>query len=313
MMILSAAAFAGQVVLINGDRLTGSIKQMTDGVVTVESELAGTLTIPMENIRSITTDEPVQLVRTDGVTVTEAVTASTPLADITAINPPAPEPPHWKGDVSGGLVYTRGNTWNESYNVSANMQKRTEKTRTTLKGDMARKKEKPSGSSQEVLAEDWWKTSGKYDYFLSKKMYLFGEGRYETDDLALLDSRIIYGGGSGYQWVESETLNFATEAGLSCIYEDYENNGTDKKFSARAGYHFDAAFNNTFSFIHDLAYFPSTEQVSDYYLSSSAELRAKLNSSWFVNAKILFDYDTTPAQSKGNTDVKYLLGAGFAF
>ena len=312
-MVLSITAFGGQVILNNGDRLTGTITQMVDAVVTIETELAGTLTIPSENIRTMTTDEPVKLVRSDGSATTETVTAAMSLSEVSAINPPKPKPPRWKGDVSGGLVYTRGNTWNESYNASVNLQKRTEKTRTTLKGDTAKKKERSSDSSEEVTTEDWLKTSAKYDYFLSKKTYLFGEGRYETDDLALLDSRIIYGGGSGYQWIESETLNFATEAGLSCIHEDYKNTGTDKRLSGRFGYHFDAALNETFSFIHDLAYFPSTEQVSDYYLSSSAELRAKLNARWFVNAKVLFDYDVTPAAGKGSSDVKYLFGAGVSF
>jgi len=312
-LILSAAVFAGQVELVNGDRLTGTVTQMVDGVVTMETELAGTLAIAVENIRTITTDEPVELVLADGSAMTETVTAGTSLSRIAAINPPKPPLPRWKGDISGGLVYTRGNTWNESYNLSANAQKRTEKSRTTLKGDTAKKKERNSGSSDEVTTEDWLKTSAKYDCFVSKKMYLFGEGRYETDDQARLDSRIIYGGGSGYQWVESETLNFATEAGLSCIHENYEQNGTDKKLSARAGYHFDVLLNKTFSFIHDLAYFPSTEAVSDYYLSSSAELRARLNANWFVNAKVLFDYDATPATGEGSTDVKYLLGAGVSF
>ena len=312
-LILSAAVFGGQVVLNNGDRLTGTVKQMTEGTVTLETELAGTVTIPMENIRSIATGETVELVYTDGTTATEAVSDATPLANIKAINPPKPAPPRWKGDVSGALVYTRGNTWNESYSFSANAQKRTENDRTTLKGDTAKKKEKASGSLEEVTTEDWLKTMAKYDYFVSKKMYLFGEGRYETDDQAQLDNRIIYGGGTGYQWIESETLNFATEVGLSCVYENYENNGTDKKLSARGSYHLDTALNQTFSFIHDLAYFPSTEDVSDYYLSTSAELRAKLNTHWFLNAKVLFDYDATPATGEGSSDVKYLLGAGFSF
>ena len=311
--IMSATVFGGQVVFNNGDRLTGTVTRMTDGVVTVETELAGTVTIPVENIRSMTTDEPVELVYADGATAMQAVSDSTALEEITAINPPKPEPPRWKGDVAGGLVYTRGNTWNESYNVSANAQKRTEITRTTLKGDTAKKKEKSSGSDDEATTEDWLKTLAKYDYYLSKKMYVFGEGRYETDELADLDSRIIYGGGTGYQWIESETLNVATEAGLSCIYENYGNNGTDKKLSARAGYHFDAAINQTFSFIHDLAYFPSTEDLGDYYLTSSTELRAKLNAHWFLNAKVLFDYDAIPATGEGSTDIKYLFGAGFSF
>lgn len=312
-LTVTASVLGGQVVLTNGDHLTGTVTQMTGGTVTVETELAGTLEIPAENIRTITTDRPVNLVFTDGTTSSKALTAETPLASLTAINPPKPEKPRWKGDIAGGLAYTTGNTKNESYNISANLHKRTEKDRITLKADAANKKERTSGSSTKVTTEDWWKTSAKYDYYLSKKWYAFGEARYETDAIALLDSRTLFGGGSGYQWIESDKMNLSTEVGLSCMQEDYSNGTSDSKLSARAGYHFDAAINSTFSFIHDLTYFPSTEQVSDYYLTTSAELRAKLFGNWFANAKVLLDFDTTPAAGKGSTDVKYLLGAGISF
>lgn len=311
--VMTASVFGGQIVLNNGDRLTGTVTQMTGGTVTIETELAGTLEIPAENISTVTTDEPVELVYADGSTSSKTLTAATPLTSLTAINPPKPEKPRWKGDISGGLAVTTGNTSNESYNVSANLFKRTEKDRITLKTDTSNKKERTSGSSTKVTTEDWWKTSAKYDYFLSKKWYAFGEARYETDSIALLDSRTLFGGGSGYQWIESDNMNFATELGLSCMQEDYSTGSSDSNLSARAGYHFDTAINSTFSFIHDLTYFASTEELSDYYLTSSAELRAKLVNNWFANAKVLFDFDTSPASGKGSTDVKYLLGAGVSF
>lgn len=79
------------------------------------------------------------------------------------------------------------------------------------------------------------------------------------------------------------------------------------------GYHYDQQFNKTFSFIHDLTYYPSTEQFNDYFLTSSAELRAKINGHLFSNFKVLFDYDATPATGKGSTDTKYLFGIGLNF
>ena len=79
------------------------------------------------------------------------------------------------------------------------------------------------------------------------------------------------------------------------------------------GYHYDQQFNKTFSFIHDLTYYPSTEQFSDYFLTSSAEVRAKINGHLFTNFKVLFDYDATPATGKGCTDTKYMFGVGVNF
>ena len=316
LFVLCATAtpvLAGKIYLTNGDRLTGTVTQMTDGVVTVQTELAGEITLEAKAIRSIQTDAPVKLHYSDGTVAEEPLTETTDLNRIAAINPPAPETPRWKGDLSAGAIYSSGNTNNESYMFSANMSKRTEKDRTTLKADAARKKERTSTGDDEVT-EDWWKTSAKYDRFLSEKWYMFGQARYETDKIAELDNRIIFGGGSGYQWIESDRTNLSTEAGLACVQESYDDAGSDdSSLSAQAGYHFDHKFNETFSFINDLTYYPSTEQISDYYLTASAELRAKINSRLFTNLKVLFDYDTTPAQDQASTDIKYIFGVGLNF
>lgn len=326
---VSAAVPAGQVVLKNGDRLTGTIVIMTDGTLKIETELAGTVEIAMENVQTLSSEQPLQLHLNDGSVTTQAVqkdsdgsvklagsdviaSQTVALANITAINPPAPEAPRWKGDLAAGVTYTSGNTSNESYAFSANLSKRTENNRTTLKANAAKKKE--DAGDEKVTTEDWLKFSGKYDYFFSKKAYVFGEGRYETDKIADLDRRIILGGGLGYQWIEKEKQNFSTEVGVASVYEKYSAaDDSDTKFSLQAGYHYDQQFNETFSFIHDLSYYPSTERFSDYLVSSSAELRAKINSHLFTSFKVLFDYDATPAEGKGSTDTKYIFGVGLNF
>lgn len=328
-LALSMSALGGQVNLKNGDRLTGVITTMADGKITIETAMAGTVEVPVENVQTISSDEPLELHLKDETVITQSVqkdsdgmiklagsgvigSQTVALADITAINPPKPEPPRWKGDISAGLTYTSGNTSNESYVFSANLSKRTEKDRITVKGDAARKKEKVDGEKQ--TTEDWWRVGGKYDYFISKKAYVFGEGSYETDEIADLDRRIIVGGGLGYQWIEKETQNFSTEIGVADVYEKYDtSSGGDSKFSLRAGYHFDQQFNNTFSFIHDLTYYPDVEDFGDYFLTTSAELRAKINGHLFTNFKVLFDYDATPATGKGSTDTKYMWGIGVNF
>jgi putative salt-induced outer membrane protein YdiY len=327
--VVSMSAPGGQVYLKNGDRLTGTITTMADGKLTIETAMAGTIEIPIENVQTIRSDEPLELHLNDGTVIQQSVekdsdgsikitgsdvigSQTVALADIEAINPPQPEAPQWKGDLSAGLTYTSGNTSNESYAFSGNLSKRTEKDRTILKGDAVKKKEKINGEKE--TTEDWWRVKGKYDYFLNEKAYVFGEGSYETDEIADLDRRIIVGAGLGYQWIEKETQNFATELGIADVYEKYDtSSGGDSKFSLRAGYHYDQQFNETFSFIHDLTYYPSTEQFSDYFLTSSAELRAKINSHLYSHFRVLFDYDATPAEGKGSTDTKYIFGIGVNF
>ncbi|MEN8128412.1 MAG: DUF481 domain-containing protein [Planctomycetota bacterium] len=328
-LAVSTSAMGGQVYLKNGDQLTGTITTMADGKITIETALAGTVEVAMENVQTIRSDEPLELHLKDETVVKQPVkkgadgmikvagggvieSQTVALADITTINPPKPEPPRWKGDISASATYESGNTNSKSYGFNANLSKRTEKDRTTLKAELVNEEEEVDGI--DTTTDDWWKFSGKYDYFLNEKTYVFGQGIYESDKIAELDRRVILGGGAGRQWIEKETQNFSTEIGLASVYERYNTEtDSDTKMSLLLGYHYDQQFNKTFSFIHDLTYFPSTEDFSDYLITSSAELRAKINGHLFANFRVLFDYDATPAAGEGSTDTKYIFGIGVNF
>ena len=78
-------------------------------------------------------------------------------------------------------------------------------------------------------------------------------------------------------------------------------------------YKFDHQIVETVKFVHDLTYFPSTDDVSDYYLTTTAELRANFTKSMFGTFKTIFSRDTSPAAGRGNSDVKYILGVGIGF
>lgn len=330
-LFFSVSAFGGSVRLINGDRVTGKIVSMSGGKLVLESEMAGKIEIEIRNIETLESGDVLEMHFSNGTVVKQAVNVASAgrvkivgdgtidsqeiaIGDLEFINPPLPEAPRWKGSVSVGMTYTTGNTNNETLAFSAGLSKETEHDRITFGADLFRKKVETPDSTEKVITEDWWKLRGKYDYFYSEKMYVFGEGRFEQDKVALLDRRIIAAGGLGYQWIKSDKQNFSIEAGLSNVFEAYDDGSeSTSKFSAVSGYHYDLKFNKVFSFIHDTSFFPNTEDTSDYYLTTSAEFRTQINSRMYTNFKVLYDYDTTPAANRKKTDVKYIFGIGANF
>jgi putative salt-induced outer membrane protein YdiY len=192
--------------------------------------------------------------------------------------------------------------------------KRTEKDRLLLSGYYVNGKQKDPVSGENVTTEDNWWIKGKYDYFISKKFFVYGDGRYERDAIAKLDRRVIIGGGAGYQWIESDNTNFSTEAGLASLYEKYTNN-TDSKshLSAQLGYHFDKKLHPQIKFLNDATFYPSLEKLSDFFLTTTAELRLSVTERIFTNFKVIYNYNTTPASGTGKMDTKYLLGMGLKF
>lgn len=330
-IVFAASASADEVYLKNGDRLTGTIVRLTDGKLVLQSIAAGEVTVSLADVQTFSSSTPVEVHLKDGTVLNQSVQAGGPdefaietgtalraqtfrLADLASINPPPKPKPKWTGSLSAGFTATSGNTATEAVNASVSVVRRSEKDRTTASADYAKGKQEDPDTGEEKTTEDWWRAKAQYDYFFSKKFFGFVNGSYEKDSIADLDRRVVVGGGAGYQWIESERTNFSTSLGLASLYEKFDNQtDSNSELSAQAGYNFDHQLNKSVKFLHDLTYYPALSSFSDYYLTTTAELRASLTQTMFANFKVIFNYDATPAAGRGSTDVKYIFGIGMTF
>lgn len=331
LVVLSSPLAADQVVLKNGDRITGKIVTVGDGVLTFKGDQVGQITIAMKDIATFASDSPLEIHLKDGTVLNQPVVAADAdrfaitegpslrpqtfsLADVTSINPPPKPQPKWTGSISGAVSSTHGNTKAEAVSASVNVVRRSEKDRTTAAADYGRTEQRNRATKEDETTEDWWRARAQYDYFFSKKFFGFGNIRYERDAIADLDRRVVVGGGGGYQWIENARTSFSTNLGLASLYEKFDNvNDSNSEISLQVGYNLDHRIRDGLRFVHDLTYYPSLEQFSDYYLTTTGELRASLTKSMFANFKVIFNYDESPAPNRGSTDVKYLLGIGMNF
>jgi putative salt-induced outer membrane protein YdiY len=334
LVALGGVVRADEVALTNGDRLTGTIVKMTDGKLLFKSPSAGEVTIPFADVQTLSSSAPVTLLLSDGTILVRKVQAGQPrqiviaaegavtsqvipLTSVAAINlPPKPEA-KWTGSVTGAVTSTSGNTQSQSIAASLSLVRRAEVDRIIIGADYGKNKQTDRTTKVESTTEDWWKTKAEYDYFFTKQFFGFANGRYEKDAIADLDRRVVIGGGGGYQWIETDRTSLATTLGLASMYEKYDVDppldDSRSEVTLQAGYTVDHKITDTLRFVHDLTYYPNTKKFSDYFLTSSAELRANLTASMFANFKVLFSYDKTPAPGLGNTDIKYILGVGINF
>ena len=327
-MLLAQTGYSDEVKFTNGNSLTGKIVRLTNGKLVFNSDVAGEITAELSNVQTLSSDEPITVNLKDSTSITQRLLAGEAgkfsiqgsdaintqkfnVADIASINPPIPK---WTGDLSAGLTSTHGNTKTQSITGSAKLKKRTEKDRTTISADYAKTTQEDPVTGEDEAIEDWWKAKAKYDYFFSKKMYGYIDTRYEKDAVAELDRRVTVGVGGGYQWIESDAMNFSTEFGLASLYEKFDNQtDSNSEISFQVGYNFDKKLRKNLSFIHELTYYPAIDKFSDYYLTTTGELRANFTKTFFANFKTILDYDATPAIGAHKTDIKYFLGLGYSF
>jgi len=330
-LLLLSLACAGLradvIVFTNGDRLTGKIETYDGEKITIDKTPAGKITVEMKNVRSFSTDGPIDIVLADGSTIHQQVSLgpdgqialapggtiapqNIPLPKIKKLNPP---PEKWSGNIVVGGLLTRGNTDTDNFNASAHLVRRGEQDRITLDAGYIYGRERINGIPGKHETENNWFFEGKYDYFFTPKLYGYLDARVERDLIADIDLRLTPGAGLGYQWIDTPNLAFNTEIGASWLYRSYSHDGSTSNASLRAAYHLTGKINDKVSFFHNFEYFPGVDKISDYFFDTDAGLRATLTEHMFTEVKVEYRYDSMPAPGKGPNDQRFILGVGWNF
>jgi putative salt-induced outer membrane protein YdiY len=326
---LSAAFASGDEVLFkSGDRLTGTVEKLEGGKMVFTSKVAGKVTLNVADIKTFSTDAPIEIKLADGSLVQQKALAAgegeialpadgaaqpkpLPLASIDQINP---EKPRWKGAVVAGATFARGNTKSDNANVSFDATRRGENDRITLGGGYIFASQRDNSTGDKSTSADEWFLGGKYDYFFTEKFYGYGNVKYEKDRISDLDRRISPGVGVGYQWVERKDLSFFTEGGGSYIYEKYTDPDETRTYmAARLAYQLEMAFNDYVSAFHNLEYLPSLERADTFLVNTDVGLRAKMTERLILEAKSQLAYNSKPAEDREKKDFRHLLGVGWTF
>src|SRR5262245_53590524 len=186
--------------LANGDVLTGTIKTMADGKITIDSQLLGEVKVPMDTVSNLVTQGQVELARKEGEPMKARIVGidggnlrlegqpALALSNLVSINVPKEEP-KWTGSIKVSALWTDGNTDERSVGAYFDAVRRTEKDRTSLDASWEYGEDKENDPAAPGY-RDWSLSQrrvgggAKYDYFLGKESYLLGQVRALSDTLA---------------------------------------------------------------------------------------------------------------------------------
>jgi hypothetical protein len=332
LVLLCSAAGAGradEVRFKNGDRLTGTVVSMAEGKLVFASVLAGKVTLPMGDLETFSTDGPVVIELDDGTRFQQAIQSadagsfrvrgggldgqSFVLARTTRINP---EPLVWHGSIAAGARFERGNSVTDRANVDFAARRRTEVDRTTFTAGYRGDRQTDEDAIPEVSTTTERKlfAGGQYDYFFTKKLYGYTRLHAEKDGVAFLDLRLLAGLGVGWQVWELPQRMLSFETGLAWVSENYSDDTEDEDFLAlRNAWNYDQGLTDRLRFFHTGEWLPGLESGTGHLVKTTTGLRSSLTDVWFLEAKVLFDWDSEPAEDAERRDVVYLFGAGYSF
>ena len=139
----------------------------------------------------------------------------------------------------------------------------------------------------------------KYDYFLTKKFYVFGSVRAERDTIADLDLRFVPSVGVGYQWYERPDLQPVHRGRPGLGLRGLSQRGSEDHFAARVAYHVDWTPTKGVMLFHNLEWLPAFDNpFNDYNLNGDAGLRTTIFQGFFAEAKVELRYDSRPAPGR---------------
>ena len=261
-----------------------------------------------------------RIVRTEdgqAVIVGESIAgeAEFPLAAVTAIDPPVKKEIQLVGTLNFGATITDGNTQTKAASFTGDAVAQSERQRLTLRAAWN------YAEDEDGLTVRNTKGTAKYDFFVTRRFFLYASALFEEDEFQDLKLRSALSGGPGYQFIRrgefeewwSAGIDLYAEAGLGYFNEDYEEGEDDAYLTARWAVKLDWPLNDRVTFFHHHEGYPSLEDLSDLYITTEQGVRFSVFGNFIGTLQVNWKWDNTPSPGFERSDVLYLATLGYRF
>ena len=248
LLLLTIPALADQVVLKNGDRLTGSITKSDGKQLVIKTDYAGDITVKFDAIQSMTSTGDLKVIEgsktvvgpvtTSGadliVATKVAGTAEVPMASVTTLRSPAEQAAFekslhpgflegWKGGLNLGFAVTTGNSETKNLNVAFSAVRTGFHDKLTLYANSiyaVNDKVVPPQTGPQTTANS---TGGGvvYNHDFTPRIFWYVSGDFFSNSLQDLDLRAIMGGGGGVHLIKNAATTLDFLAGLNYTHENF--------------------------------------------------------------------------------------------
>ena len=349
LLLLAVPVFADQVVLKNGDRLTGSIKKSDGKVVVIKTDYAGEVTVKLEAIQTFSSSAELSVtlggktVKGDRVSVAdEKVVVATKSGDVEApkstltmvrsadeqaafeksLHPGLLE--GWNGGLNLGFALTRGNSETKNLNIAFNA------VRTGFRDKLLLYETSIYAANDLPTATPHTTANAvgggvRYDHDLAPRLFAFVNGDFYHDGLQYLDLRAIFGGGLGVHVIKSDATVLDLLAGANYTHESYSSFvlATTPPTEVAAVTRSLAGLTLGDSFVHKigkgtvitqgLLFYPDLTQTGEYRGTFNLGTVTKINK-WFGWQNSFADiYVSDPPGGTKKNDLQLATGLNFTF
>ena len=322
----STATNAGVLLLANGDRLSGELIVIADGMVRWQSDMGGEFTVPQINVVGIEArdlfevelDAQRQLsecqlqLRGDGQQLLNCkegeakISSWKPISRVSARPFIAREVWRNTGYISAAARDSVGNTDEQDLELDFKISARRGSIRHTgiATYDLQRQ--------SDVKTQDDRKAEYQYDYFVSDKWYSNSVLSWERNVFQDLSSRTLVGTGVGYQFYDTELIRLSVQATLGYATEDYAEDSDRRALVFRESTDFIYRLNALgLQFFHRNTYLQLFDRSNDWRIKTETGFRLPVIGRLTAQAKLKFDYMNIPADDADALDRTWLFGLNY--
>lgn len=304
-LFVVSPGFADELRLKSGDRVSGTVLSLNEGTLRFETP-HGHLTVDWAEVTGLTVDEAI-VIQTATGEITTVNGGTIDISTVAAISRPEP-PIIWSGGANLGFLASSGNTDVNSLRADAELVARARANRYTVSALVNRAED----SGRETARN--WTASGRYDRFLTKRLYVNGSAIFTNDAFRDLDLRTALGVGLGYQLLDTPRARLSAEAGLGWVNEDFVLAEDDSYTALRESARLDVfLLPDRVAFFHQHdGYFGVTGDDNLFFKMQNG-VRLSIVAGFVMTAQIDLDYDRSPAPGRRSSDRTFALTFGYRF
>jgi hypothetical protein len=296
---------AGQIVLKNGDRLTGTIVKSDGKTLTIKSEFAGLVSVPLEAVTQIISEQPLYLTLKDNqtlvgtvgtadgklvVSTSNAGTINVSQDSIQTVRSKEEQEVYlaqldrlrnprlrdlWSGTLDAGLSLSQGNADTGTFNFGFNAARTTTRDKISVYMTTLYARNQTTGTP--LVTANAKRGGAHYDITLSSKVYAFGLGDLENDEFQQLDLRLTLGGGLGWHAKKTEHTAFDLFGGGTLNREYFLNGVNRSSGEVLIGEELTHKMGTRTSFNERAVFLPNMSETGEYRFNFDAGAVTHLN------------------------------------
>lgn len=224
LVLLPGVATADQLLMKNGDIITGNISRIVNDEIYIEPSYTDEYAVDLAEVISIEADQLFEIEFADGrridahfaggaegeqTLIVDEKPMSIGISELAAATDPQQEPviDPWEGNGEFGFVNTTGNTETVALNMRLNFVRTSERWRHRFTGTAMTTSEDGTQDNERYSAEL------QSDRKFGDKSWLFGAFRWDADKFGSFDPQVSFTTGYGRQLMQSERHELKGEIG----------------------------------------------------------------------------------------------------